>query len=307
MNGRRVLVTGAAGFIGRHLCEALATRGAAVEAWGRPGGSAMPLLSGGLARRVSFTQVSVEVEAEVREALAARPPDLVFHLAGLRLGGSDPETLARLFEVNTLGALNLLRAVPPETAVVVAGSCEEYGPGRVPFKESQPARPRSAYSLTKFMVTLACQSLARPPCCIARLAVVYGPGQHRGAFIPELMRACTSGQLFPMTRGDQTRDFVYVADAVEALMALADCEPAFGQVVNVGSGVESLIKEVAQQAVNLADASIELRLGAMPTRPGEAKRYVCSIEKVRSLTGWEPQTGLGEGLARTMAWWRRQA
>jgi nucleoside-diphosphate-sugar epimerase len=110
-----------------------------------------------------------------------------------------------------------------------------------------------------------------------------------------------------MTRGDQTRDFVYVTDAVAALIALGDCEAAFGQIVNVGSGVESLIKEVAQQAVNLTDAGIELRLGAIPTRPGEAKRYVCSIEKVRSLTGWEPQTGLGEGLGRTLAWWRRRA
>lgn len=126
-------------------------------------------------------------------------------------------------------------------------------------------------------------------------------------FIPSMLSACVEGRPFAMTQGEQTRDFLYVEDAVRALLALADTESAMRQVVNVGSGIECSVRQVAEHVARLLGAEADIRFGAIPSRPGEADRYVCAIDKIRSLTGWEPRMGLEDGLAKTLEWWRQRA
>ena len=93
---------------------------------------------------------------------------------------------------------------------------------------------------------------------------------------------------------------------VERGAALADTPAAMGQVVNVGTGVEVMVRDVAQQAAHLAGSSALLKIGAIASRPGEASRYVCAIDKMQALTGWRPTTDLTQGLTRTLQWWRGQ-
>jgi nucleoside-diphosphate-sugar epimerase len=230
----RVLVTGGAGFIGGHLCRALSRAGALVEVW-RQSESGGPPVTDALPN-LEVHQIDVRVREAVASALAARPPDRVFHLAGVRLLGNRADNLARMFETHVLGALHVIESVPADARVVVVGSCEEYGRAPVPFRETQAAEPQTAYGITRLATTLACQALAAPPVCIARLAVVYGPGQTGEMFVPSLLAACVARRPFAMTDGRQTRDFLYVEDAVEALLALAETPAAMGQIVNVGSG-----------------------------------------------------------------------
>ncbi len=303
-SGRRTLITGGTGFIGSHLCRALSSTGEAVEVWARPGSAAA--LDARLTN-VEVHRVDVRDRDAVAAALAARPPDRVFHLAGVRLLGNSPANLAALFETNVLGALHVIEGVRADTRVVLVGSCEEYGRGPVPFREAQPAEPQTAYAISRLAATLACVALPSPPICVARLAVVYGPHQMAGMFIPSLLEACAEHRPFAMTTGEQTRDFLYVEDAVRGLLALADTEAAIRQVVNVGSGVECTVREVAEQAARLAGRAADLRIGAIASRPGEASRYVCVIDKIKTMTGWQPQVGLDEGLARTLEWWRERS
>ena len=301
----RVLVTGGTGFIGSHLCRALSLAGASVEVWARPG-STTTCLQAGLSN-VETYQVDVRNRNAVLGALSARPPDRVFHLAGIRLMGNRPDSLARMFETHVLGGLYLTEGLRADTRVVVVGSCEEYGRGVVPFRETQTAEAQTAYAISRLATTLACLALPTPPICVARLAVVYGPGQTGDMFIPSLLAACAERRAFAMTRGEQTRDFVYVDDAVQALLALADTEAAMQQVVNVGTGVESTVRYVAEQAASLSGQGADIRIGAISSRPGEASRYVCAIDKIKALTGWEPRVGLAEGLTQTLAWWRQRS
>lgn len=295
----RVLVTGGTGFIGGHLCDALLRAGAQVEVWARSGAHTVP--------GVEWHAVDVRDAAAVRSALAARPPDQVFHLAGVRLMGGGADALATMMQTHALGALNIAAGLRDHARLLVVGSCEEYGRGPVPFQESQPAQPRTAYAVSRLAATLSSLQLATPFACAARLAVVYGPRQTGPMFIPSLFQAAMAGRAFEMSSGAQTRDFLYVEDAVNALLALARCDAARQQVVNVGSGAECSVRQVAQMAAGLLGPHAELRIGAIASRPGEADRYVCSIETVRALTGWAPQIGLADGLARTLAWWRQRA
>jgi len=123
-------------------------------------------------------------------------------------------------------------------------------------------------------------------------------------FIPSLMKACREGKPFAMTSGEQTRDFLYVDDAVDALIALSKADDAVRKVVNVGTGAECTVRHVAERAAHLWGSGADLRIGAIASRPGEASRYVCAIDRMKALTGWQPRVGLDEGLARTIAWWR---
>lgn len=300
------LVTGAGGFIGRHLCRALAGAGRSVQAWVRPGSLAGASFEP-FDSAVGVQEVDVRQASAVATALADRPPQRVFHLAGIRLIGNDTANLRTMFDTQVQGTLNLLQCLRAETRVVVAGSCEEYGSAPVPFDEARPAQAQTAYAVARLATTLACLSLTEPAICVARLAVVYGPEQVGDMFIPALLRACANGQPFAMSSGEQTRDFLYVDDAVRALLALADTPAAMRQVVNVGTGVEVTVREVARQAAHLAGSSAQLKIGAIASRPGEASRYVCAIGKMQALTGWQPQTDLTQGLARTLQWWRSQA
>ena len=282
----RVLVTGGTGFIGTHLARALAREGADVEVWSR-------------------ATVDVRDRAAVAAALAARPPSRIFHLAGVRVMGNSAANLATMFETHVIGTLNVAQAAA-SARIVVVGSGEEYGRGPVPFREAQVAEARTAYAVSRLATTLACLSLATPRICVARLAVVYGPDQAGEMFIPSLMKACSEGKPFSMTSGEQTRDFLYVDDAVEALLALSRSDDAAGKVVNVGSGIERTVREAAELAARLWGPAADLRIGAIPSRPGEASRYVCAIDQIHELTGWRPRVSLDEGLARTIAWWRER-
>lgn len=303
---RRVLVTGGCGFIGAHLCRALAVGGDQVEAWARPGSPTGAARIAALPG-VDVREVDVCVRDQVAAALVARPPDLVFHLAGVRLMGNRADNLARMFQTNVLGAMHVVEGLRAGARVVVVGSCEEYGRGPVPFREEQAAQAQTAYAVSRLATTLACLALASPPICVARLAVVYGPEQVGDMFIPSLLRACAERRPFGMTTGEQTRDFLYVDDAVRGLVALSGCAGAMGRVVNVASGEELTVRHVAELAARLAGEGADLRVGEVASRPGEASRYVCAIDTMRSLTGWGPEVGIEEGLARTIGWWRERS
>jgi nucleoside-diphosphate-sugar epimerase len=299
----RTLVTGATGFIGGHLCRALAQRGERVEAWARPGSG-----DGGLGAVAGVELHSVDVcdRDAVAAAISARPPRRVLHLAGVRIIGNSAANLRRMFDTNVRGILHVLEALPASARVVYVGSAEEYGRGPVPFSESQPADPQTAYAVTRLAATQSVLALARPGTCVARLSVVYGPRQRGEMFIPSLLAACAARRTFAMSLGEQTRDFLYVDDAVRGLIALSGAESA-GGIVNVASGVEVTVRHVAEEAARLTGAGADLRIGAIPSRAGEASRYVCSIERMRALTGWYPEIPLRDGLVRTLGWWRSQA
>jgi len=303
-----VLVTGGAGFIGSHLVEALVRRGDRVRV--------LDDFSTGTRENLAGLDVEI-VRGDIRDRSAAAAAlagvQTLYHLAA---AVSVPESLAdprRCYEVNLLGTLTLLeagRASGVERAVL-ASSCAVYGDGEGPAVEDAPARPLSPYADSK----LAMEGVARlysrthgPPSVCLRFFNVYGPRQsplsEYAAVIPRFIRALVDGDRLEIHGdGRQTRDFVFIGDAVAAILRAADPAVPPGEVFNVGTGASISILELAQSLQRLFPEAPPPIHGA--ARPGDVRSSRADPTRSRRVLGYEPAVGLPEGLQATVEWARR--
>lgn len=297
----RILITGGAGFIGRHLVRRLEEAG--IGYTGVVHTTPAPDEGSG---HGNWIRLDLANAAGLESLVSDTQPDVVFHLAGVLGADRTLEFAERAIQGNFLASHHLLtalgRSARPQR-IVLMGSSEEYGrQEHLPYTEDMPTRPVSPYSASKAAVTqiaLLYHELFSLPVVVLRPFVVYGPGQPPQMLIPALMHALTRGEEFRMTPGEQTRDFVFVEDVVAALIAAAVATGAAGEVFNVCSGEERRIRDVAEAVVGLAGADDVLRVGALPYRQNEVWRLVGSNEKARDRLGWSPQVRLVDGLRRT--------
>ena len=283
----RVLVTGAAGFVGANLVRRLLRDGAAVTAVVRPGGD--PWRLDGL---------DVELfEADVREPLPGGFA-LVYHLAahGSYSWQRDEETIR---ETNIRGAENALAA---GDRVVVAGSSSEYGLKAYAPAEDEPLEPNSAYAAAKAAAT----ALALERGAVAlRLYSAYGPWEHPDRLVPTLLARGLEGELPPLVSPAVARDFVHVDDVCDAFFLAAGAEG--GSVYNVGSGRQTTVGEIVELARRLLDLEAEPRWGSMPDRSWDTETWFANPDRINRELGWQPRIGLEEGLARTLDWLKNAA
>ncbi len=283
----RILVTGAAGFVGANLVRRLLEDGADVTALVRPGGDPW---------RLKGLEVEV-VEADVREPLPGGFP-LVYHLAahGSYSWQRDEEAIR---ETNLRGTENALAA---GDRVVVAGSSSEYGLKPHAPAEDEPLEPNSAYAAAKAEATsLALQRGA----VVLRLYSAYGAWEHPDRLVPTLLARGLGGELPPLVSPAVARDFVHVDDVCWAFVLAAGA--AGGRVYNVGSGRQTTVAEIVEIALRLLDLDAEPRWGSMPDRAWDTETWVANPERARRELGWESRVGLEEGLARTLEWLRNEA
>lgn len=303
--GKCVLVTGASGFVGRHLVDRLGRLKARVVASSRSGDAGKP--PGAVQGNITQTRLDVTDRQAVDTLVKDIRPDVIFHLAALISSDRGPASLIPESNLTLGGTLNVAAAsilyrVP---FLVHLGSSEEYGDGSVPFDEAQPGQPLSPYSAAKAAAGLylsMCRRAYSLSFAIARPTVIYGPHQRKDSLISHLFESYLSGRPACLTHGEQTRDFIYIDDVVEALCLLGSRTDLAGQIVNVGSGREHRVKDVAAMVAELCRYQGELGLGSRPARHPEVLRHMANIQKAEKLLGWRPRIGLPEGLARTLAW-----
>ncbi len=310
--GRRVLITGGAGFIGSHLAEALCTLGASV--WvldDLSGGSRDNLKSfGGLLRFVEGSILDRELLAS-----CAQDCEFIFHQAAL---GSVPASVEnpRLFhEVNTTGTLNVLevaRSAGTVRRVLFAASSSAYGENPVPWVETMPTWTCSPYAATK----AAGEALLRAFSAAYSLETVslryfniFGPRQNANsayaAVIAAFAKALQAGER-PQIYGDgeQSRDFTFVANAVHAnLLAARSAEKLAGEVINVGCGQQISVNDLAAQMAR-AFGRPGVEPIYRPVRAGDLKHSFADLTRARALLGYEPQVSFATGLDSTVAWYR---
>lgn len=307
--GIPVLVTGANGFIGSHLSRCLVGLNAEVHVLLRQGCDRSRLQD--IEDQITIWHGSITHYDEVCRCLAGARPKAIFHLAAARDVTRDIRLLDSMVATNLTGTMNLLRAVQ-ETGITPAcivntGSSEEYGKGRTPFVESQREMPVSPYSVSKVATTHLGQMLYRTSglrVVTLRPFLVYGPGQGTDMFIPSLIHHCLGKKDFMMTAGDQTRDFVYIDDLIDAYLRAAFSSSAPGEVINVGSGIERRIRDIAEKILQKMGNPIRLIIGAIEKRQGETDHFYCSNKKAHEILGWSPAIGIDEGLDKTIAWFR---
>ena len=304
--GRKMLVTGAAGFVGSHLCRALSDAGHAVIAadlpragWWRHEELAIP------ATRVHCDLADVRAVA----ALARRGPfDTVFHLASTVDVRRDKALVGRMLETDLRATAHVLTTLAPKARrVVLAGTCEEYGDGPAPFRETQREVAVSPYAWSKISATHLGQLFAKAfdaPVVVVRPFLTYGPLQTSTMLVPAAIRAALAGARLKMTRGDQTREFNYVTDIVAGLIAVAGAPGVVGHVINLGSGRPTRVATLARLVYKLCNSAAAPKLGALPYRIGETMRFFSDTRRARKLVRWTPRTTLVDGLRLTIAWVR---
>jgi nucleoside-diphosphate-sugar epimerase len=310
--GARVLVLGGAGFVGSHLARRLAAEGGEVHLLVRPTTSLWRLDD--IRREVTLWRGDMVSLDDVRACVSAARPEVVFNLAGMRRLDRDIGMIDRSVDVNLCGTLNVVKALQdrefPFRCLVQTGSFEEYGDGPVPFDEGQREQPVSPYSASKVAATHFCQMVSRClgfPVVVLRACHVYGPFQDTDMLVPLMITHCLEGKTLEMTLGDQTRDLAYVSDMVEAHLLAAACPAAIGEVINIGSGTEYRIRDIAERIASATGGKDCLNMGAFPRRPAEIQRVFGRIEKARGLLGWKPAVDLDAGLEMTVAWYRQWA
>src|SRR4030042_4163903 len=258
LSSKVVLVTGAAGFIGSHLTRQLLERGAEVHILLRKNTDQFRIQD--FLEYLTIWYGDLKDFQGICSCIRGSKPQIIFHLASIRNVNRTPELIEPMIDINIKGTLNLLRGVIEEQIAlecfVNTGSSEEYGDGPVPFVEDQRELPVSPYSASKVAATYFCQMFSKSmglPVITLRPFLTYGPDQDTDMFIPSLIQHCLEGKDFPMTQGDQTREFNYINDIVEAYL-LAACRPqAAGEVINIGNSVEYRIKDVAEKIVDMME------------------------------------------------------
>jgi nucleoside-diphosphate-sugar epimerase len=296
-----VLLTGATGFLGRHCLPALRARGYEIHAVAR---SAPSDTAGVCWHRADLTEPgeSARLVAEVR-------PRLLLHLAWSVAPGDywhSPENV-RWVEAS----LALLREFGRRGGrrVVMAGSCAEYEWRHGDCSETRtPTRPATLYGAAKHALQ-GMLAAAAPAAGVsgawARVFFPYGPHELPRRLVPSVIRALLAREPIDCSSGEQERDFLYVEDVADALVAILESDVTGP--VNVGSGVAVALRDlVGRLTAELGGADL-VRWGARPAAEGEAPRVVADVGRLRHEVGWQPRWPLEAGLRRTVRWWADQA
>lgn len=313
---KKALVTGADGFIGSHLVEMLVSRGYEVTALAQYNSFNYWGWLEDVACRDAIKVVSGDVRDPHFCKAITKGQDVVFHLAALIAIPYSYVAPDSYVDVNVRGTLNICQAAKENgvSRVIHTSTSEVYGTAQyVPIDEKHPLQPQSPYSASKIGADAMAMSFYNAfglPLTIARPFNTYGPRQSARAVIPTIISQIAAGKK-EIKLGDvsPTRDFNYVTDTCRGFIALAECDAAVGQTVNIGSNFEISVGDTLNLIKTIMGSDVEFIVDEARIRPekSEVFRLWCDNGLVRSLTGFEPQYSVEAGLKETVSWFLEPA
>jgi len=293
---RRILLTGASGFLGSYVCSRLIAAGAVVYAVSRVSRESAD-------GNLHWRQADVEDAETARSLVYEVKPDTILHLGGLVNGTPSRQLVIPTFRSLVTSTVNLLDAAADLRCerVVLVGSLEE------PTDASTDVCPTSPYGAAKWCASAYGRMFHQVfglPVVIARTYMTYGPGQPTWKVIPSTILSLLRGEVPRLSSGRRELDWVYVDDVVEGLLLAASTPDIDGTTIDLGSGKLTPIREVVNQIVELVRPGVRPVFGALPDRPRGGERPA-NVLQTRELLGWTSRTSLEDGLRRTVEWYRR--
>jgi nucleoside-diphosphate-sugar epimerase len=306
LRDKRVLVTGAAGFIGQNLARVLATAGSKV-------------LAADLAEESPFNQEILYTTLELRSPLASFEavldfhPDYVVHLACPPEGPANAESEKNFCRwlAGTIDFFSELSRLASVQGVVTIGSPKEYGNGPAPFRTDQVLNPLSAYGAAKAAATAYANYFRETrglKISVLRLATVYGPGQPSGGIVDAAMKSAIGKSVLKMTKGEQIREFLYLDDAITSVLhSLPLTKDQECSLFLIGSGESMKLLDLVNLIFDTAGAAPGIEAGAIPYRDTEIFDMRMDSRLFRRKCGWAPEVSLREGLKLTLDWYKTRA
>jgi len=309
---KRVLITGADGFMGSHLTERLLEYGANVTAFVR--GTSVTGTHRHALKNISHLASQLEIIAgnvasnDTAELIKRANPDIILHLAAEAYVPKSFTQPLDIYDVNLTGTLNVLeaaRGMSDIQRIVITSSSEVYGSYDSPISETYLLNPTSPYGASKVAADRAAYAWRvtyNLPIAVIRPFNTYGP-RHTYDVVPKFIDLALQNK--PLTiygNGEQSRDFTYVSDTVNGFMLMGIHPRAVGEVVNFGAGTAVSIKELAETIVRLSGSASEISYD--PSRLAEVGTLTCDWKKAKELFSWEPLVNLDQGLKENIEWAR---
>ena len=305
-NEKRILVTGGAGFIGSEVVSQLIKKNAMV--------SVLDNFSSGkkqyLPKKKNLKIIKGDITDEKIISRSVKDQEFVIHLAALPFIPDSFYYPADFFNVNTTGSVNLLwKSIQSKTVTrfVHISTSEVYGTAQhIPMDENHPTAPHSTYAVSKLAGDRVAFTLHKEngfPIVIIRPFNSYGPQYTQPYIIPEIMNQLLIGNKELMLGNiNATRDFTYVSDTADAIIRSLDSKKAIGEIINVGSGNEISIKDLAFKISKVAKKKIKIRYDESRERPFDVNRLICDNKKALRLLGWKPKINMDQGLKKLFQW-----
>lgn len=295
-DGRTVVVTGASGFLGRHLVGSLVERGAHVIAQSRAERAADR-------NGVDWIRLDLRDGEAVRAALRHIQPHTIFHMSSLANGSRAIELVQPMLEAEVIAAINIMTAVgttPIAGRLVMCGSLEE------PASGEPPSSPYAAAKAATRLYSQMFQTLYGAPIVNTRIFMAYGPGQPDWKLIPYAIERLANGAPVNIASPERLVDWIYVSDVAEGLIAAAEAPDIDGRTLDIGSGQLVSIGDLVGRLASIVAPETKLDTGKPAPRLNEVVKVAQAAETQR-LTGWQAIVGLDIGLQRTFAAFRRAA
>ena len=304
--GKRVLVTGAAGFLAGHLIPELLSKGAEVT-----GLSLENTPDPHMRKFKNFSYVSMDLKNKngLKDAIKKINPRKIFHLAAYPDRKPAFENADECVQNNIQGTLNLIHALDgvQYDSLIHIGSYKEYSGSKIPFKETDALFPVSSYAISKACAEMFCIAYNRIyglPIISLRFPTIYGPKQPGQNLMPYLIKSCLSNSKLKLTKGEQKRELIYISDVIDAMLKSSLTKNSHGQIINIGTNEEHAIRKIVNMIISLTNSKIKPEWGALPYRKNEIWSMKGNNKKAMKLLGWKPKVSLRQGLVKTIGYYK---
>lgn len=308
-SGKKVLVTGATGFLAQHLVHELLSKGAEVT-----GISLEKIPNQKFKNFKNFSCINLDLKNKnnLNDAIKKINPEKIFHLAAYPDKEAIFKNTDECIQNNIQGTMNLIHSLDniQYDSLIHIGSYKEYSGSKIPFRETDVLFPISSYAISKACAEMFCMAYHKIygfPLISLRFPTIYGPKQSAQNLIPYLIKSCLSGSKLKLTKGEQKRELIYVSDAIDALINASLSRKAHGEIINIGTNKDYTLKEIVTLIIKLTNSKVKPKWGAVPYRKNEIWDMKGDNKKAQQLLGWKPKTSLREGLMKTISFYKNAA